>query len=478
MNKPKPLQLKDLKVDYMNILGTQSRTGDCDRMVHAALRQIENIKGVSWNFDSYGNFYVTKGKSDTYPAFVCHLDTVHPIKEKFTAHEHPDGFFYATATDGDELVQVGIGGDDKCGILLCIELLHRLKAVKCAFFLDEETGCKGSSAGRMSFFDDCRFAVQIDRKGGGDIIYSGSGTELCSTEFKNLLEEVGKAYDYKPCMGASTDVVKLKDRGLKISAVNLSAGYYNPHSKAEYINVAELLNCLQFCIAISMFKNVFEHVPVKKSYTAGNFTTASNYGGRGGALTQTSLNKNTKFPAVLRNKGKVHECVECGGDLTMTEYEQRLHTECLEGIMYAAMGIQKKFLPQLDPHITLEIDDDGTACLNVPDVAEIPELPLNFVDKLPSEICLLCETELGVTSEKQRGFCEACLFCSCGTKIESRTELLAKECWKCLSARNVDFCAATGCIRELTTASDKKDGYCMECAREMSLVDSYSYVQD
>jgi hypothetical protein len=34
----------------------------------------------------------------------------------------------------------GIGGDDKCGVYICLKLLEKIDKIKCAFFVEEEIG--------------------------------------------------------------------------------------------------------------------------------------------------------------------------------------------------------------------------------------------------------------------------------------------------------------------------------------------------
>jgi putative aminopeptidase FrvX len=46
----------------------------------------------------------------------------------------------------------GIGGDDKCGVYACLELLKELPNLKAAFFVSEETGCHGSKKADPNFF--------------------------------------------------------------------------------------------------------------------------------------------------------------------------------------------------------------------------------------------------------------------------------------------------------------------------------------
>lgn len=110
----------------------------------------------------------------------------------------------------------GIGADDKNGIWICLKCLEDFKAVKCAFFVQEEIGCIGSGHADMSFFSDCRFVIQCDRKGNGDMVTQINGMRLCSNEFISAVDP--RRYGYKPAQGLATDVAALKGTGWKYPA--------------------------------------------------------------------------------------------------------------------------------------------------------------------------------------------------------------------------------------------------------------------
>lgn len=199
-----------------------------------------------------------KGLSDTYPCIVAHMDEVHK-RHPYKRIIETDGIVFGY--DVNECAQCGIGADDKNGIWVALKMLEKLDAVKVAFFVGEEIGCVGSSQCDMSFFDDCRYVIQCDRKNGGDFI-TDAGLELCSSEFVKACQ-VDK-FGYHEEHGLMTDVLELKERGLKVSAVNLSCGYYNPHTATEYTELSELQNCLDFVEWIC--RNLTDVYPHEASY--------------------------------------------------------------------------------------------------------------------------------------------------------------------------------------------------------------------
>ncbi|WP_185153998.1 hypothetical protein [Dysgonomonas sp. ZJ709] len=230
-------------------------------MIKFILKQL-NRMGVKYTIDKSGNIYATKGISGTYPCIVSHTDEVH--------RTHPKGFQILTVAenlifgyDPNSRQHVGIGADDKNGIWICLKCLEEFDVLKCAFFVSEEIGCIGSSVADMLFFSDCRFVLQCDRRGYSDIVTKANMTELCS---RNFLQDVCAInFGYKEVDGMLTDVVMLKDKGLNISCVNISCGYYYPHSEHEFTNIKDLIRCLDLVKYIIVnCRRVYKHEKVSR----------------------------------------------------------------------------------------------------------------------------------------------------------------------------------------------------------------------
>lgn len=254
-----------------DILKIQSTSGEWQEMRKHITKTASKIPNVKLEWDKKGNLYATKGDSDTYAAFVCHIDTVHDIVDGYEIGRMPKSHVWFGFIEKDnKFFETGIGGDDKCGIYLCLKMLEYAPAVKCVFYVDEEIGCIGSLNSDVSFFDNCRYVVQCDRKGNSDIVTQGSGVRLCSKEFEADVAAIGLKHGYEPSFGGSTDVVTLKEKlGLAISAINISVGYYNPHQDSERIVEKDLMKALEFCRNIyENLKEVYPHkyVAIKPSF--------------------------------------------------------------------------------------------------------------------------------------------------------------------------------------------------------------------
>lgn len=204
-------------------------------------------RGIRYRVDPFGNIYAVKGNSKTYPCIVAHTDEVHGIRSRD----------YEVVSLRDEIVFgydsknkrfTGTGADDKNGIWVCLKCLEEFECIKCVFFAGEETGCTGSRMADMGFFGDCRYVLECDRKGSGDLVTSISGVELCSDRFLNDIDAM--SYGYRPVSGLMTDVLILKEMGIEVSCANISCGYYEPHTDKEYTVISDLENCLRFVQSI------------------------------------------------------------------------------------------------------------------------------------------------------------------------------------------------------------------------------------
>lgn len=239
-----------MNVDKLvEVLGIQSYSYDQKLMVEYIEQQIAPIE-CSYYFDN-DNIYITKGNATKYPCVVAHMDTVHKIVEDLTVVDLNGNL---TGFNAIKMEQTGIGGDDKVGVFVALQCLEMFDNIKIAFFRDEEVGCHGSYEADVSFFKDCNIVLQCDRRGNADFINNASGVKLSSNEFQDEIAPILKNYGYKFHDGMMTDVMALKELGIKASMANISCGYYNPHSKQEFVNIDDVSNCLDMVI------DIIEHI--------------------------------------------------------------------------------------------------------------------------------------------------------------------------------------------------------------------------
>jgi putative aminopeptidase FrvX len=249
-----------------NLYRTSSPSGHETLMMNFIRSQLDKL-GVTHVSDKKGNIYATKGIAASYPCVISHTDEVH--------YSHEKGYKVLQAgSKGNKIIfgfngftrsYCGIGADDKNGIWICLKCLEDFDTMKCVFFVGEEIGCQGSSNADMSFFEDCRYVLQCDRKGNGDMVTFYCGNTLCSDDF--LLDASPDKFGYRQTEGLITDVITLKKKGLKVACANLSCGYYHPHTPHEFTCVEDLMKCYEFVQHIVKNCNkTYPHQIIQKDY--------------------------------------------------------------------------------------------------------------------------------------------------------------------------------------------------------------------
>ncbi len=274
---------------------------------------------LQYSIDAAGNVLVIKGKAETYPCVVSHMDTVHNFVNNFEVVSDTIRYVFTkskkfarndielSAKDGDKgnNTQVGVGGDDKCGVFACLYFLEVLPEVKVVFFSREEKGCLGSNDVNHSFFNDCRYIIQLDRRGKSDFISNYWGNKTISHELSSEIGTVKKDYGFKNATGTVTDSVKLWYNKIGISCMNISSGYYNPHSRTEFVSVTDLFNAIEFVHEmINILKpKRYKHLPPKPKKIDYKFT-ANTYDQCEGCL-------EWKLSSILYKRDKKLYCWSC-----------------------------------------------------------------------------------------------------------------------------------------------------------------------
>jgi putative aminopeptidase FrvX len=262
---------------FKELLSVPSKTYQEEDMVEYLCSEMDSIEGVTYYRDDMMNVYATKGEladDEYYPMFIAHTDTVHQKINKIIVKEEklvrPNTFgktFDKTEVDclkaytenGDP---TGIGGDDKCGIFICLELLKQLDKVKIGLFVSEETGCHGSSKCDENFLKDVGYITQYDAPGNHLISEICSGVRLFDREgefFTKTLKVIEESFGNEMLVQSHpyTDVSQLKKKA-DVSCINMSCGYYNMHSNQEFVSIEDVRR------AIEAGKNMVKELGYKK----------------------------------------------------------------------------------------------------------------------------------------------------------------------------------------------------------------------
>ncbi len=241
----------------LKTLSVQTCSFQEEAMVSFILESIQKLENASWFLDE-GNLYVTKGTSASYFCLAAHLDTVHPIEEHYSIRQEEEWVFSLSSQTGSP---IGIGGDDKVGVFLALEMLRQSDTLKAVFFSNEEVGCLGSRKAQMPFFQDCKAVIQCDRRGNQDVVRTTqAGVSFFGNGFSRLIASVIKKHGYRFFdTGGITDVLQLKQKGLAAPVTNLSCGYYHPHSIHERVNVLDVEKC--FGLLQALYNSVLAPTP-------------------------------------------------------------------------------------------------------------------------------------------------------------------------------------------------------------------------
>jgi di/tripeptidase len=208
---------------------------------------------IPYYVDTFYNIYATKETDEDikfFPCVVAHTDTVHTIdtinvREEMLSDAQGNVKLSLKAYN-DNGEPTGIGGDDKCGVFACLELLKELPNLKAAFFVAEETGCKGSFNSDPHFFENVGYAIQFDAPENNMISEFLMGVPMFERNSK-FFEVGGRLItehfpsDTKYHKHPYTDIYPLH-KSYNISCFNISIGYYNYHTKHEYVVVEDTYN--------------------------------------------------------------------------------------------------------------------------------------------------------------------------------------------------------------------------------------------
>lgn len=235
------------------VLSIPSKTYHEERMVEYLCEWLSNNK-IPYYVDTYLNVYATKGtvsEGEFFPCVIAHTDTVHDIdsiniKEEYLFNSQGDRKLSLKAYNNKGL-PTGIGGDDKCGVFACLNLLNELPVVKAAFFVSEETGCHGSKNSDPEFFKNVGYVIQFDAPENWMISENCSGQVLFDRDSKffekcdSVLTESMDSKKMKYMRHPYTDVYALTKK-YGIQSINFSIGYYNYHTPNEYVVVEDVFN--------------------------------------------------------------------------------------------------------------------------------------------------------------------------------------------------------------------------------------------
>lgn len=255
-----------VKIDetlLLNLFRISSPSSKEDK-VQDFIKSFLNENKIIFKTDKLGNIYQLS--IEDAPLLSSHMDTVEDTLRD--SHLMKYIRIYDDKVYGKYLKGYGvIGGDDKCGVFIILSLLRKYKnKYNFIFSVNEEHGMTGINfVTKNEKFDRISYGLVLDRRGAGDIICVNNsyGTKT----FQDELEKIGTNFGYKPATGAASDAGAISE---KVSCANLSVGYYNPHSKKEFVILSDLQNAMTYTQNIIIYLNS-KFIAPEKSYGSSGY---------------------------------------------------------------------------------------------------------------------------------------------------------------------------------------------------------------
>jgi len=175
-----------------------------------------------------------------------------------------------------------LGADDKNGVFTILTLLSMGLPLNFVFSMGEEAGRVGINRlvkveGFTSVIKDLPYCIVIDRRNGSDIIATMGMNDYCLNLDKEMQKFAEKNdYLYKRASGSICDADTLSEY---LECVNISCGYYDPHTKDEYTDIQEIRNTIDF---VADLLDMFEYKSVDPQSTYKKPKPATTYGGWSG----------------------------------------------------------------------------------------------------------------------------------------------------------------------------------------------------
>ena len=222
---------------------------------------------IHYEFDDYGNVYLTKGEikeGEYYPCVTAHLDSVQSKQKTYAQAGQPLQIKTRISTISKKheifVDGMGIGGDDKAGVLIGLSMFSHLDTLKACFFLEEEIGCKGSAKLNKEWFKNVGYVMGFDSPDLNRAAYACSGVKLFSANFfKTYMQDICKKHGLTKFQSEPfTDVKEIREQ-TGIMCMNFGSGYYNAHSEREYCVIEDMDTACRMGVELIEFIGLTRH---------------------------------------------------------------------------------------------------------------------------------------------------------------------------------------------------------------------------
>lgn len=174
------------------------------------------------------------------PLICAHVDTVgeEPPKEDEIIFQNGKLFLDLEKIHSEKFVRKVLGGDDRCGVIVALEVLKNKLPYIISFMNFEEVGGKGSSAfskNQQSIIVKSSMFIGLDGLKDREFAFYEYRSDKCAKILNNYLQlKEFESIAYTDC-----SILAVYN---KKPAVNLAVGVYNIHSEKEFIILSATQN--------------------------------------------------------------------------------------------------------------------------------------------------------------------------------------------------------------------------------------------
>lgn len=211
---------------------------------------------IDYEFDNYGNVYLTKGELDEgefYPCVTSHMDTVQTEQELYAKAGQPLEILTRQVGEKHEIYcdRFGIGGDDKAGVAICLSMFKYVEKLKACFFLEEEIGCVGSNNLSVNWFTNVGYVIGFDSPDLNRAAYACSGVKLFGKDFyETYMKDICTKYGLTDFRSEPFTDVKVIREKTNLMCMNFGTGYYRCHQATEYCVLEDMDHACDMGLAL------------------------------------------------------------------------------------------------------------------------------------------------------------------------------------------------------------------------------------
>lgn len=185
--------------------------------------EAEEIEIIEGNIVAHGDIPV---------GLVAHMDTVFPTPPKDIYFDREQNVIWSAQ---------GLGADDRAGIFSIFYILAAGFKPTVIFTRDEEKCCEGAYAliTKMPEIKNVNYLIEFDRAHDKDCVFY----DVNNIHFIQYV----KSFGFEFAVGSYSDI-RVLSAYWRICSVNLSVGYENEHSIAEYLKANSLMRTIEAAI--------------------------------------------------------------------------------------------------------------------------------------------------------------------------------------------------------------------------------------